>query len=159
MPKPGNQVFPEATVVVQQSLVQMQTKWGFPTKTAYLLSILRWTVSLTSTHQNCLSPFNPPMDSQLDQYVTLKLLHLQFCNNWTQPCVVCVWNDECCHTLPSLGSLFTKCGGGNFFLACQDLGRMFNNSFPTCTFFFFFKVEISSHTLISLFRSGSVHSG
>ena len=24
-----------------------------------------------------------------------------------------------------------------FFLACEDFGRMFNNSFPACTFFFF----------------------
>ena len=37
---------------------------------------------------------------------------------------------------------------------------MFNNSFPVCAFFFFFfKVEISSRTLIPLFRPGSVHSG
>ena len=27
------------------------------------------------------------------------------------------------------------CGGG-FFLACQDFGRMFDNSFPACAFFF-----------------------
>ena len=25
-----------------------------------------------------------------------------------------------------------------FFLACEDFGRMFDNSFPTCAFFFFF---------------------
>ena len=52
--------------------------------------------------------------------------------------------------------------GGGFSLACEDLGRMFHNSFPACTFsffFFFFKVEISSHTLILLLRPGSVHSG
>ena len=49
-------------------------------------------------------------------------------------------------------------GGGGFFLACKDLGRMFDNSFPACAFFFF-KVEISSHTLIPLLRPGSVHSG
>ena len=51
------------------------------------------------------------------------------------------------------------CGGGVFFLACEDFGRMFDNSFPTCVFFcFVFKVEISSHILIPLFRPGSVHS-
>ena len=37
---------------------------------------------------------------------------------------------------------------------------MFDNSFPACAFFFlFFEVEISLHTLILLFRPGSVHSG
>ena len=38
---------------------------------------------------------------------------------------------------------------------------MFDNSFPACAFFFFlfFKMEISSHKLIPLFRPGSVHSG
>ena len=52
-----------------------------------------------------------------------------------------------------------SCGGGSggFFLACKDFGRMFDYSFPTCTFFF--KVEISLRTLIPLFRPGSVHSG
>ena len=39
-------------------------------------------------------------------------------------------------------------GGGGFFLSCEDLGRMFDHSFPACAFFF--KVEISSLTLISL---------
>ena len=42
-------------------------------------------------------------------------------------------------------------GGGGFFLACKDLGRMFDHSFPACIFFFFFKVEISLCKLISLF--------
>ena len=48
-----------------------------------------------------------------------------------------------------------------FFLACEDLGRMFDNLFPACAVFllFFFKVEISSRTLIPLFRPGSVHGG
>ena len=27
-------------------------------------------------------------------------------------------------------------GGGGFFLACEDLGRMFNYSFPSDAFFF-----------------------
>ena len=41
---------------------------------------------------------------------------------------------------------------GDFFLTCEDFGRMFNNSFPACVFWgFFFKVEISLHTLIPLF--------
>ena len=52
-------------------------------------------------------------------------------------------------------------GGGGFFLACEDFGRMFDNSFPACAvfLFFFYEVEISSRTLIPLFRPGSVHSG
>ena len=49
-----------------------------------------------------------------------------------------------------------------FFLACEDLGRMFDHSFPACVFFFlffFFEVVISSRTLILLLIPGSVHSG
>ena len=50
-----------------------------------------------------------------------------------------------------------------FFLACNDSGRMFDKSFPVSTFFccccFFFLVEITSRTLIPLFRPGSVYSG
>ena len=54
---------------------------------------------------------------------------------------------------------------------CEDFGRMFVNSFPTCAVFFsfcfvlffvvvvVFVVEITSRTLIPLFRPGSVHSG
>ena len=26
-------------------------------------------------------------------------------------------------------------GGGGFFFACEDVGRMFDNSFPACAFF------------------------
>ena len=44
-------------------------------------------------------------------------------------------------------------GGGGSFLPCEDFGRMFDHSFPA------FYVEISLHTLIPLFRPGSVHSG
>ena len=40
-----------------------------------------------------------------------------------------------------------------------DFGRMCDRSFLACDFFFFFKVEISSLTLIPPFRLGSVHSG
>ena len=47
------------------------------------------------------------------------------------------------------------------FLACVDLGRTFDYSFPACGFFLFlfflFEVEISSRTLIPLFMPGSVH--
>ena len=54
-------------------------------------------------------------------------------------------------------------GVGGFFLACEDLGRMFDNSFPACTFFFptpfFFFFEIRSCTPVPLFTQGSVHSG
>ena len=48
---------------------------------------------------------------------------------------------------------------GVFFLACEDLGRMFDDSFPTCAVFGVFEVEFSSCTLIPLFMTGSVHSG
>ena len=54
----------------------------------------------------------------------------------------------------------TAYGGGDdgLFLVCEDFGRMLDNSYPTCAFFFF-KVEIRLHTLIPLFRPGSVHIG
>ena len=29
-------------------------------------------------------------------------------------------------------------GDGSFFLACEDLGGRFDDSFPACAFFFFF---------------------
>ena len=44
------------------------------------------------------------------------------------------------------------------FLKCKDLERMFDKSFPACTFLYVFFMEISSHTLIPLFRPGSIHS-
>ena len=40
-------------------------------------------------------------------------------------------------------------GGGGFFLACEDFGRMFDNSFPACAFLFKWRLG----------RAGSVHSG
>ena len=43
-------------------------------------------------------------------------------------------------------------GGGSFILACEDFGRMFDNSFPACTFFVL-------KWRFPLFRPGSVHSG
>ena len=49
-------------------------------------------------------------------------------------------------------------GGGGFFLACEDYGRMFDKSFPACGWFVFL-VEISLRTLIPLFTPGLVHSG
>ena len=51
--------------------------------------------------------------------------------------------------------------GGGFFLACGDFGWRLDDSFPPAlfVFFFFFKVEISSCTLIPLFRPGPFHSG
>ena len=56
--------------------------------------------------------------------------------------------------------------GGDFFLACETLGEMFDHSFPVCAFlcvllllllllFFVVKAEISSRTLIPLFSPGS----
>ena len=52
-------------------------------------------------------------------------------------------------------------GGGDFFLACEDFGRMFDNSLPACTFLFCFEEEISSRsrTLVLLLMPESVHSG
>ena len=53
----------------------------------------------------------------------------------------------------------STCGGGGFFLARENFGRMFNDPFPACAFFFFFEVQIRLRTLIPLFRPGSAHSG
>ena len=38
----------------------------------------------------------------------------------------------------SVGQLDPQMYGGGFLLACDDSGRMFDNSFPACAFFFFF---------------------
>ena len=47
--------------------------------------------------------------------------------------------------------------GSGFFLARKNFEKMFDNLFPNCAFFF--KVKMSSCTLIPLFRPVSVHSG
>ena len=56
-----------------------------------------------------------------------------------------VENTETAHLQILLGTLHYKLtwcgggggsgGGGGFFLVCENLGRMFNDSFPACTFF------------------------
>ena len=46
----------------------------------------------------------------------------------------------------------------DFFVAFEDFRSMFEKSIPACTFFFF-QVELRLHTLIPLFRLGSVHGG
>ena len=59
-----------------------------------------------------------------------------------------------------LGVYFISFAAGGFFLACEDFRRVFDHSPPALfLIFFYIKVEISSHTLIPLFRPGSVHSG
>ena len=48
------------------------------------------------------------------------------------------------------------------FLACENIGRTFDKSFPACVFLFCFLfclMEISSRKLIPLSKPGSVHSG
>ena len=50
------------------------------------------------------------------------------------------------------------CTGGDFFLTSKDIGRMFDNSFPACAFFFFLNEDLLMQ-IIPLFRPGSVHSG
>ena len=51
-----------------------------------------------------------------------------------------------------------KSGSGGFLLT-QGFWEKVDKSIPTCTFFFFCKVEISSCTPVTLFWPGSVHSG
>ena len=66
------------------------------------------------------------------------------------------------HCRSNAVSLSLKTGGsGGFLFACEDfVGECSTiHSPPALFFFFFFKVEISSCTLIPLFRPGSVHSG
>ena len=48
-------------------------------------------------------------------------------------------------------------GGGGLFLACEDLGEC--STIHSSPALLFFKVEISSRTLIRLFWPRSVHSG
>ena len=52
---------------------------------------------------------------------------------------------------------------GFFSSLAMTFGRMFDHSFPACVLFsfsfLFFKVEISSRTLIPVFMPESVHSG
>ena len=50
--------------------------------------------------------------------------------------------------------LICVCGS---FLACRDYGGRFNESFPTCTFFFFCKEEFRSHALIFHSDQGLVY--
>ena len=50
----------------------------------------------------------------------------------------------------SLTEIHGSSGGGGFFLACEDFGECTTIHSPL-THFFFFKVEISSCTLIPLF--------
>ena len=58
----------------------------------------------------------------------------------------------------ALIELVTVCGGS--FFACEDFESSFDHSFPACTFFLlFFKVDVTSHKLIPIFRRESVHSG
>ena len=42
-----------------------------------------------------------------------------------------------CHCLVILLDNLDEDGGGGFFLAGEDFGRMFDNLFPACAFFFF----------------------
>ena len=56
---------------------------------------------------------------------------------------------ETCHNF--IRSQVRCLRSGGFFLACEDLGRMFDHSFPARAFFVP-EVEISSRTLISLLR-------
>ena len=50
--------------------------------------------------------------------------------------------------------------GACSFLACEGFGENVRPFIPRLHFFFFFfKVEINSRTLIPFFRPGSVHSG
>ena len=41
-------------------------------------------------------------------------------------------------TFSFLQQLFASKSGGSFFLPCEDLGRIFDHTLPTCVFFFFF---------------------
>ena len=50
-------------------------------------------------------------------------------------------------------------GGGGFFLECEDVGRLFDNSFPTWACLLLLLGGVRSRTLIPLFRPRSVHSG
>ena len=63
---------------------------------------------------------------------------------------ICAYADNRC-------VIYSGGGGGGFFIACEDIGRMFEHSFPACTFFKFYLKWRSARTLIPLFTPGSVH--
>ena len=69
--------------------------------------------------------------------------HYVYCVlDWVTHCYVCSTLDSICiiTCVPLwIGSMLcVLCGGfGGFFLDCKDFGRMFDHSFPACTFFFF----------------------
>ena len=73
-----------------------------------------------------------------------------------------VWSCDTVHSCDELAPFLIvfsdNNNNGGFFLLCEEFGRKFNNSFPACAFFYFL-VEISSCTLIPLFRPGSFDSG
>ena len=68
---------------------------------------------------------------------------------FTQPAVRRMQRDlpVCRYTFPAQISRDDYDDG--FFLACEEFWRTFDHSFPACAFFFF-KVKISSRTLIPL---------
>ena len=56
-----------------------------------------------------------------------------------------------------MSSVLFPCGGGGGFLpAGEDLGKMFDHSFPACAFFFFFKWRLGrAHKFHSLCQDQS----
>ena len=48
---------------------------------------------------------------------------------------------SCCFRYIVKGKITKTLTGCGFFLACEDLGRMFDNSFLACAFFFFFLIS------------------
>ena len=66
---------------------------------------------------------------------------------------------NCTPSYPPEESWSMSWWGAGFFPACEDFGRMFDQSFPSHALNFFFKVETRSRTLIPLFMPGSVLKG
>ena len=60
--------------------------------------------------------------------------------------------DSANHNLEYWGCLVINDGGGGVFFECEDFGRISTIHSPPALFFFFFKVEISSRTLVPIFR-------
>ena len=87
----------------------------------------------TVSHLTC-APWCPlpHLDSWLSKHIDLRLISCDLFNSTAAPftswCTV--------HTLVICILSFVRLGSGGFFLICEDFGRMFNHSFPACTFFF-----------------------
>ena len=110
----------------------------------------QWPVSCSYVH-SCKSQVK---DSKCYQYQTQKLIFLRqliFCGLLTLEPASITFEDEQGDLLRATPSAGPPGGGGcgGFFLTCNDFGRMFDHSFPTSAFFFFFLKWILTNSILN----------